>query len=218
MREIRNRSMSPFRYPRMTYSIILGLTGAAALAAGGSSTGGWRAQQYPQVRAVRAVRISSQAAHSGRHSLALLIDLDGRLRPLREGEAYVDLRFNPPADETVPANLASHAVTAWFYAPAGLAGPLHNPNGVRLFVKDSQWRSEYGPWTHIRGGGWTRLSIVPSTVTPPTGFRTPGFDPQQVLLMGVSVAVGGGSTTRCTGAAYLDDVAWGSGVKYGFEP
>lgn len=199
-------------------SLLLILASAAAVAAiPNTSTSGWRAQTYPKVRGIRSVHLTHQIAHTGRNCLTLAIALDGRVPSQRQGEAYVDLRYSPPADTSFPVNLSGHEITAWLFAPSGLQGPAHNPNGARLFVKDSKWRSEYGPWTHLRPGHWNRLAFTPSAAAPKTGYADAGFDPGKIILVGTSVALGGGSSSRFVGDAFLDDVGWDGKTRYSFE-
>lgn len=195
------------------------LAGAPVAWASNGGTEGWQAQRYSGIRAARSVRLSHETAHTGRGSLAIDLGLNGKVESLRQGEVFVDLRYYPPDNVEAPVNLQGRAVTAWVFAPAGLQGPAPNPNGFRLFVKDRHWHSEYGPWTHVRPGHWNRLTLVPSTSTPITGYKDAGFEPQQIVMLGVSVATGRGSAARYVGPMFLDDVTWGSASRprYGFE-
>jgi hypothetical protein len=181
---------------------------------------GWQAQRFAGVRAITSVRLTTTRSHSGRRSLALVVNLNGRVASLRQGEAFVDMRSHPPAGVTAPCDLSGNTISAWLYAPPGLPGLAHNPNGARLLVKDAKWRSEYGTWTHLRPGAWNRLTLTPAAKAPQSGFLTPDFDPHQVIVIGVSIAAGGGSAARFRGEADLDDVAWGPGAapRYDFEP
>jgi hypothetical protein len=157
-------------------------------------------------------------AHTGKRSLLLSVRLNGKVKGYREGEAFVDLRFNPPAGANAPVNMSHSVLSAWVYCPAGLEGPRSNPNGVRLFVKDNRWHSEYGPWTHLAPGQWVQVSLSPTLSAPATGYVDKGFDPRMIISVGVSIAVVGGSSARFLGDMAIDDVTWGPGpVKYGFE-
>jgi len=116
-------------------------------------------------------------------------------------------------------DLANQTLSLWVHVPGSLYGPVHNPNGIRIFVKDSQWHSEYGSWTHLVPGRWTRLTLAPSTSTPAFGYRDADFNPHQIILIGVSIATGRDSPTHSSGEMLVDDVRWGAGTapKYGFE-
>ena len=185
-----------------------------------AASDGWTPQTYRTTRAISGCALTSAMAHSGSRSLALDIRLNGSDAARREGEAFVDLRYHAPAGEHAPLDLSGQTVTAWFYCPPGLEGIRHNPNGVRIFVKDTRWKSEYGAWTHMVPGKWIQLTLSPAPDAPPTGFRNPYFDPHHIIVVGVSVAAGGGSNARFLGEAAIDDIAWGdaSSPKYGFEP
>ncbi len=180
---------------------------------------GWTAQTFATTRAMTDAAISNVMAHSGHNSLAVSVKLNGAVPSQRQGEVYVDLRYHAPADLDAPLDLAGQTITAWVYAPSGAVGLRTNPNGMRLFVKDSEWRSEYGPWTHLRPNHWTRVSFTPAAAAPETGFRDADFNPRKVILLGLSIATGGHSTAHFTGPIYLDDIGWGTAdaPKFDFE-
>jgi len=198
-------------------AILVGLPAAGVIAAAAPFTAGWQAQSYPKVRGIVSAAVSKERAHSGQSSLSAHVMLSGAVAVRRQGEVFVDMRFHPPGDLNAPIDLSGKTLSAWVYPPAGLQGPAHNPNGVRLFVKDSAWRSEYGAWTHLTPGKWMRLTLVPSVQAPPTGYRDPNFSPRKIIVIGVSVATGKGSTARFDGEMQIDDVTVAPGASYTFE-
>ncbi|MFH0953267.1 MAG: beta-galactosidase [Verrucomicrobiota bacterium] len=130
--------------------------------------------------------------------------------PQRAGEAFVMMVNNPPFGAEPPVNLSGRVVRARVFCPSGLRGIATNANGLQLFVKDSNYKSFYGSWTHIQQGYWMEVSATPSTVAPTNGFMEPGFDPTKVALVGVKIAAPPNSTATYTGYVYVDGV--------GFDP
>lgn len=67
--------------------------------------------------------------------------------------AWVDMTRHAPVIGgkaiTVPVDMSNHTITAWVYAPNGARGQTRRPNGFQIFVKDSDWRSQYGTWFNI---------------------------------------------------------------------
>ena len=71
-----------------------------------------------------------------------------------------------------------------------------------MFFKDANWLSWYGPWTNMTVNAWQTLSVTPGMTTP--AFVDPGFDPTQIMVMGVKLGTGGASTGTYDGAVYVD--------------
>jgi hypothetical protein len=138
--------------------------------------------------------------YQGAYSLALDVHLDHDNPNLRQGMAFVML----------PGNLAGKVITARIQCPTGAAGDTNHRNGAQLFVKDQAFRSQFGPWNNISvelpDGQWGELHLTPSNTTPPGGHTDPGFDPTQVMIVGVKLGVGTGSTVDFQGTCYLDFV------------
>lgn len=204
-----------FRAAASCAALIVCSAAISAAAAGGAGAG-WQPQTYRTIRAIYGVRVTHHFGHTDKSCLVADVNLNGGTADRREGEVYVDLRFHPPQNVLAPVNLSGKTIHVWVFAPAGLAGPAKNPNGIRIFVKDSGWRSEYGTWVHVTPGRWVRLTLTPSTTTPPHGYRSPGFDPQKIIALGVSVAAGAHSTAHYRGGLEIDDVSWDGQTRYGF--
>jgi len=182
-----------------------------------SGTMGWVPQRdAPDTKAVTAVAQSSGQTRSGRPSLELTVDLTGgNHRTNSKGEAFVDMRYNLPNGITTPApyDLTGRKITCWVYAPPGSAGDANSPNGFQVFVKDENFKSEYGAWENItreREGTWFPIALTPSTQTPPGGYKDPEFNPTRIVLLGVKIGAGGQSTgqMRYTGPVYVDTCNW----------
>jgi hypothetical protein len=63
------------------------------------------------------------------------------------------------------------------------------------------------------------VTVTPERTPPPNGYMDPGFDPTKIILLGLKVGAGSGSTASFSGLVWLDDVDWPGGryPKYGFE-
>jgi hypothetical protein len=188
-------------------------------------TTSWLAQTYPDSQAIKAVSITTECAHSGVGGLQMEVDLVGGHPNKSNGEVFVDLRYRPPLLEppcclAVPVDLDKVRVCAHVWCPIGSAGTPSMPNGLQVFVKDEVWRSFYGDWQNIHEGEWNQVCVTPGTAAPPGGYMEPGFDPTSIVLLGVKVGAGGGSTATFSGTMCLDDVGWnrdGCAPSYPFE-
>lgn len=169
---------------------------------------GWMPQDYKDSRACIQVLQSKDLAQEGTYSLKMIMDLVGGHPEKSKGEAWVNLVETSPGGETFPADFSSRTITAWIYAPPGARGDGSKPNGFQLFAKDKDWRSLYGTWRNIVEGQWTEISLAVGNSAPHWGYMDPGFDPTQVVAIGVKMGAGGGSVATFTGAVYLDAVDW----------
>jgi hypothetical protein len=171
----------------------------------------WVAQTYWDSQAITAVAQSERMmAKFGCYSLALVVDLVGGDDNKSKGEAYVDMRFFPPAGVEAPVNLEGVPITIWVYVPGGAAGDPSKSNGAQLFVKDQNWKSEYGTWFNLVGytDRWVPLWLTPSRQEPPMGYKDEGFDPSGIIVVGVKISAGNNSTATYNGPIYVDGVDW----------
>jgi uncharacterized protein YraI len=185
-----------------------------------SGTMGWIPQQDPEnvpdTQAVTAVVQSSNQAKSGLASLEIAVNLIGGNHPTdSKGEAFVDMRYDLPNGVTTPAphDLTGKTITCWVYASPGSAGDASSPNGFQIFVKDTDFRSEYGTWKDItpqREGTWFPITLTPSMQMPPGGYKDSDFNPTRIILLGVKIGAGGKSTDqmRYAGRVYVDACDW----------
>jgi hypothetical protein len=184
----------------------------------------WKSQIYTDSQAIKAVAITTNRPYSGTGSLEMTVDLAGGHPNKSNGEVFVDLRYHPPLCSppdcvTAPINSEGVTITAEVFAPAGSRGDPSRPNGFQLFVKDDAWRSFYGSWQNVQENQWNQVTVIPARSAPPSGYMDPGFDPTRVILVGLKIGAGSGSTATFSGTMSLDDVDWPGGQhpKYPFE-
>jgi hypothetical protein len=164
-------------------------------------TTGWVRQVYETDQGVTAVEQSADEAKFC-HSLEMTVDLEGGHTNKSRGEAYVEIN---------PQNLENKPITVWVYVPREALGDPEKPNGIQVFVKDKDWRGEYGIWWNITPAivdSWQQVTLTPSRSAPPDGYMEPGFDPTQIGAVGVKIAIGEGSTAKYRGPIYVDAVDW----------
>lgn len=164
---------------------------------------GWMPQTYPGSQACSEVSSSDEQAKEGQRSLKLSLHLVGGDASYSCGEAFVLLG---PGDGT--QDLKGRTLTAWVYAPEGAKGDADKPNGWQLFVKDGQWHNEYGTWSNLVEGQWIQLSLKIGSDKPVNGWIDPGFNPDQIICVGVRIVAPAGSTAKYDGPIYLDAVNW----------
>jgi len=169
---------------------------------------GWIPQDYEDSKACVQVLHSDEVAKDGRYSLKMLMDLVGGDAHKSKGEAWVNMLDNSPSGETIPVDLTNRTITAWVYAPPGSRGDRSKPNGFQLFVKDENWKSEYGPWKNIVEGQWIKISLAVSTSKPQSGYMDRAFDPNRIIAVGAKMGSGDGSTAKFNEAVYIDAIDW----------
>ena len=163
---------------------------------------GWVPQTYETDQGITAVAQSADQAKFCKNSLMLTADLEGGHANRSKGEAYVEIPIQ---------NLEGKPITVWVYVPQEALGDPQKPNGIQVFVKDRNFKGEYGTWWNItpaKVDAWFQVTLVPSTTAPPDGYMAPGFDPTLIGAVGVKVAIGEGSTAEYRGPIYVDGVDW----------
>lgn len=170
---------------------------------------GWMAQDYHDSLACVQVLQSDEHAKGGQYSLKMVMDLIGSDVSKSQGEAWVDMRNNPPLHSgSVPLNLTNRTMTIWVYASQGATGDNNSPNGFQLFVKDENLNSEYGSWHNVVEEQWMQISLTVSVSEPPSGYMDQGFDSSRIVAIGVKMGTGSNSTATYQGNIYLDEVTW----------
>jgi hypothetical protein len=167
-----------------------------------SGTMEWRARETDDSQGVTAIAQSEDHHRLGKHSLKLITDFEGGHTTRSKGEVYVSIDVQKLKDKPI---------TVWVYVPKEALGESKKPNGIQVFAKDSVWRSEYGAWTDITSDTvdkWCEVTLTPSIIAPQGGSMTAGFDPAQILEVGVKVAIGEGSQDTYEGPIYIDAVDW----------
>ncbi|MBK8870530.1 MAG: fibronectin type III domain-containing protein [Elusimicrobia bacterium] len=168
----------------------------------------WVPQTYQDSRSVLSIIQTGVQTYGGSGALQLNVDLRAGGHPeLSKGEVYVEFKNLSPVG--VPMgfiDLDLVEISAWVYAPAEARGDDAHPNGVQLFVKDTQGRSEYGPYFNLVGGAWFEVKFSPGEDPPEP---TPGFDYKKVAMVGVKVGVGDSSAgPDYDGPIYVDSVGF----------
>jgi hypothetical protein len=173
---------------------------------------GWKPQTVNGNRAVLQVKQSTELVRSGRGSLELQVELRGGDENNSSGEAFVDLSLNPPPGLRAPLNLENIPIVIWVYVPETAIGNPQIPNGVQVFVKDQEFRSQYGEWRNLTDNidtdTWIAVILTPTKTPSPMIETDAGFDPSSIILVGIKIGIGTGSTATYTGSIWIDDVCW----------
>jgi hypothetical protein len=152
---------------------------------------------------------SNDQAKQGKRALKLTMALSASHPRRQAGEAFVEVHKHPPPGvPAAPVNLAGRSLTAWVYAPNNAAGDRRKPNGSQLLAKDASWRTAYGPWQNVAPRGWLRLRLEFGASHAGTGFVAPGFDPTQIIAVGVKFSLGGDANATYEGPVYVDAIDW----------
>jgi mannan endo-1,4-beta-mannosidase len=200
------RSAFPICMALALLSILLGLPALvhAALEAFTfdfeTSAEGWEASTKPGEHGITAMYTTGAQVYHGQSSLALAAHLDFSVLDLRQGVAFVFL----------PGDMEGKTIAARVWCPSAAMGDSNHPNGVQLFVKDQQFRSQYGSWRNfgyqVPLDQWAEIELTPSRTNPPDGYTDSGFDPTHVMMVGIKLGVGSGSQVPFQGTCYLDFV------------
>ena len=163
----------------------------------------WVAQTFQDSQGIVSVEGSGDFALSGSCSLKLNAHLQGQHSGLSKGETFIN--------QSRPFAFTGETITCWVYVPNNEAqGPSESPNGLQIFVKDSNFRSQYGAWHNLDQTGWISVSLTPSTVRPAGGYIDTGFDPGDVIIIGVKIGTGGETSGdySYSGPFYIDNCTW----------
>lgn len=83
--------------------------------------------------------------------------------------------------------------------PCGFVGESERPNGIQIFVKDDQWRSQYSTWENATRCGIFTIDFAPTVGGDDAAFTDPGFDPTRVRIIGIKFGIGDGSEAAFRG-------------------
>ncbi len=170
--------------------------------------GDWLAQDYADSRGVTSVR-----------QVGTTLVADARLVggdwQRAKGEVYSDLRYFVGVEDSY-LDLRARSVKAVVRVPAAFVGDRSRPNGIQVFVKDSSFRSQYGPWVNVSGAGDIAAGLAVGTSG--AAFTAPGFDPSKVRVLGVKIAIGTGSVATFTGQATVLSYAVNPGLRLAARP
>ncbi len=165
---------------------------------------GWEALSYPELTGIVSVAQSTNAALEGTHSLKMDVNIAGATNR-QKGVAKVDMVWFPPPSVRAPFNLAGSNLHAYVYCPPGSESTNPSaPNEIKLYVKSgTNYLAEFGAPSLIRNGMWVKLSLTPGTNAPDGGYMQAGFNPTNIVEMGVSIEMG-----NYCGPLYLDNVGF----------
>ncbi len=163
---------------------------------------GWEAQTWKDSQGCTGVSWSKKG------QLLMNMDLIGGHTNKSKGEAWVDMEKCPPAGVKIPCDMENKTITAWVYAPKDSEGMGNSPNGFQVFVKDSNWKNQYGPWHNIEEGKWNEVKMTVSSSTPNGGYMDNGFNPKKIRALGIKMGAGGQSTAKFKGIINVNKITW----------
>lgn len=185
-----------------------------------TGTQGWKSQNWKDFRGGIGVEQTTEYSKSGSYALLLNCNISGNSSTNSEAGAFVDFREGIYAPNiNAPVDLEEKTIKCWILIPSSEAdGDPHQPNGVQLFVKsiknegtsNEQLFSEYGAWYDLPGrtGSWFEITLEPGIETPEGGFSEEGFDPKNIVVIGIKIAIGTGSSSSFQGPLFIDDIDW----------
>lgn len=164
----------------------------------------WKCQLTdPTTEACVSVKQSNEYAFGASNSLEMMLELIGGSPNQAKGEVWREI-----TGEKDYLNLDGRRITAHVYIPVGAMGSPESPNGLQIFVKDAEWRNQYGCWHGISAENtWidVELSVSEASNACDGWFTQRGFDPTRIRAYGIKLGSGGESTETYNGAIYLDD-------------
>lgn len=172
---------------------------------------GWACQTFYSTMACIQASNSTDAVKDGQFSLEMQMNLIGDNEQNNRGEAWVDMRNYPPSAVEGPfssLDLSNSTITMWVYAPTGAIGDINRPNGLQIFVKDVHYNGSYSIWENIVENEWVQLSFTVSSSAVENGYMEQGFDPTQIVAVGLKMGAGKGSIAGYQGSIYVDTVDW----------
>lgn len=172
---------------------------------------GWTCQAYYSTMACIQASNSTDEIKDGQFSLEVQMNLIGDNEQNNRGEVWVDMRNYPPSTAQGPfssLNLSNHTITMWVYAPTGAIGDTNRPNGLQIFVKDIHYNGSYSAWENVVENEWVQLSFTVNNSVVENGYMEQGFDPTQIVAVGLKMGAGKGSIAGYQGSIYVDTIDW----------
>jgi len=171
----------------------------------------WQTQDWVDSQGIRGVRLDK-----GR--LALDAHFTGQHQNYSKGEVYLDLRYVPGIDGKAPLDFRNRTVTVQVHVPAGFVGWASAPNGVQVFVKDREGRCQYSKWRNVEYQGKHTVALGPTAGGIAGGYTGAGFDPGEIILIGVKLAIGSGSSATYDGPLSVEGVTISPGIALSVPP
>jgi len=180
------------------FFLVLVLSATGLVYAGDSNLIGssfdWRPQDYLGSRGISTIVFNDSEV-----CLELACNLKGGDGQLSKGEILLDLKYVPFLEADVPLDMRGMSIEMELQVPAGFVGSPSLPNGCQVFVKDSNYNAQYGTWVNCTNSGTVVVSLLPAVSAPFWGSTTSGFQPADVRLIGLKIAVNAGSTHQFAG-------------------
>lgn len=165
-----------------------------------SSTTDWQPQDYTDSQAITAVTYTGG-------SLKLDCSFVGGDAYKSNGEIFLNLNFVQGVENQIPYNMQGKTITATVRVPEEFVGESSRPNGVQVFVKDMNWKNQYGKWVNITRNGKDlefTVTISPTSTNIPDDYTTnDGFDAAKIQIIGVKFGIGAGSADTYDGNLYV---------------
>ncbi|MDD5488973.1 MAG: hypothetical protein PHH49_08475, partial [Candidatus Omnitrophica bacterium] len=131
-------------------------------------------------------------------TLVITADMAGRTPDRTKGEVYVPL--------PQPTSMVGRTIRVRINIPAEFA--TSNINGIQLFAKDSEYRTQYSKWTNVRKAGWVEFEYTPTTAGQDVqAWTDKGFDPSKVLRIGIKIALKDSSEQKFAGSFEVSSVS-----------
>ncbi len=165
----------------------------------------WQAQDYVGRQGIRAVSYQ-------RGALVLQAHLIGKDATYGQGEVLLDLRYVSGLESRVPLDFSGRTIAVEIIVPAGFVGVEGKPNGVQLFVKDSNWNTHYGEWTNIVKKGAVKAALTPMVKSDSA------FDPTKIRVVGVKFSIGRDSTATYDGPLVIKKMKFKPSIMLASAP
>ncbi|MDP8298823.1 MAG: hypothetical protein P9L88_02845 [Candidatus Tantalella remota] len=141
----------------------------------------WTRQTYQD-----SLGFSSHTYNSANDQIVINAALNGTQYGYKQGECYLDLQYYA-SGVSGPLSLKDQEISFLIKLPEGALAD-GNPLVAQVFAKDAGWKSQYGTEvTLTTDGAWYRVSLVPSDTTYAWGVKDPGFNPENIRLIGFRI-------------------------------
>ncbi len=161
---------------------------------------GWDVSNKSGEKAFFIASVASEEAYEGQNALVLHTNLDYGDPDLGQGMVAA----------IYAGDLEGKPIKARVYVPVDFPIDYNRPHFLQLFCSDQKGKSLFGTYRnihfHIPRGQWTEMELVPGRSQPVGGYMDPGFDPSDIVKIGLKIGAGAGSSATYDGPVYLDFV------------
>lgn len=216
MERIGGHKMNKKLFLILFITVLLAAAGGALYACETNLIAGsmdWRPQDYAGNRGITAVQYNEV-----KNRLVLTCEFKGGDTQMSSGEILLDLKYVPCLEPNVPVDMRNRVIKVEIEIPTGLVGDPHAPNGCQVFVKDTGYKTQYGTWINLTSGGTITLQLQPSTETPTWGSTDPDFNPAEIRIIGIKIAINSSSTHSYTGPVNIRKIEVTPALPFGSPP